>query len=96
MRIEGGRIPFENEETLNKTQKITDTYTQKKENDPSGETKYTDVYMKVEIDEELRIVVVKIIDSRTGELVRQVPPEFIVELLRRIEGILGVFLDKRV
>ncbi len=51
-------------------------------------------YLKIDIDRELEIPISKIIDMRTEEVIRQIPPEYIVELLRRLNELKGVFVSK--
>ncbi|MCD6551808.1 flagellar protein FlaG [Thermotoga sp.] len=47
-------------------------------------------------DDELNMVIVKIKDSETGELIRQIPPEVMVKLAKSINELLGILLDERV
>ncbi|MEN2986234.1 MAG: flagellar protein FlaG [Thermodesulfovibrionaceae bacterium] len=51
-------------------------------------------YLKIQIDEILQIPISKIIDMRTEEVIRQIPPEWIVEILRRMEELKGIFYSK--
>ncbi len=53
-------------------------------------------YLKIEIDDQLEIPVVKVFERDTNRLIRQVPPEHILNLMRRIDELLGVFLSERV
>jgi len=53
-------------------------------------------YLKIEIDDQLEIPVVKIFERDTNRLIRQVPPDHILRLMRRIDEMLGVFLSERV
>jgi flagellar protein FlaG len=46
------------------------------------------------LDSETKKVVVKIVDSETGETVRQIPPEDALKLSQRMNEIVGVLLDK--
>ena len=40
-------------------------------------------------------IVIKIIDNKTDEVIRQIPPEEVVELRKRLSDIQGLFLDKK-
>jgi flagellar protein FlaG len=51
-------------------------------------------YLQIDIDEQLRIPISKIIDMRTEEIIRQIPPEWIVDILRRMEELRGVIYSK--
>ncbi|WP_068860532.1 flagellar protein FlaG [Thermodesulfovibrio sp. N1] len=51
-------------------------------------------YLQIDIDEQLQIPISKIIDMRTEEVIRQIPPDWIVDILRRMEELRGVFYSK--
>ena len=51
-------------------------------------------YLQIDIDQQLRMPISKIIDMRTEEIIRQIPPEWIVDILRRMEELRGVFYSK--
>ncbi|ABS60266.1 flagellar protein FlaG [Fervidobacterium nodosum] len=48
------------------------------------------------IDKDTNMVVIKIKDPDTGEIIRQIPPELAVKLAKNIQEILGVLMDERV
>lgn len=47
------------------------------------------------IDRKTGMVIVRIKDKETGEVVRQIPPEVVVRLARTIEEFLGMLFDER-
>lgn len=53
-------------------------------------------YLQIDIDQQLKMPISKIIDMRTEEVIRQIPPEWIVEILRRMEELRGVLYSKEV
>ncbi|GAQ95252.1 flagellar protein FlaG [Thermodesulfovibrio aggregans] len=53
-------------------------------------------YLQIDIDQQLQIPISKIIDMRTEEVIRQIPPDWIVEILRRMEELRGVLYSKEV
>lgn len=55
-----------------------------------------DKYLKIDIDEQLKMPISKIIDMRTEEIIRQIPPDWIVDILRRLEELKGVFYAQEV
>ncbi len=57
---------------------------------------YMNKYLKIEIDKDLHEPVVKIIDKRTNEVVRQIPPEYILELAKKIDKLVGLLFSKEV
>lgn len=56
---------------------------------------YLNKYLKIEIDDQLEIPVVKIIERETNRVIRQIPPEYLLELMKRIDMMLGVLLNER-
>ena len=47
------------------------------------------------IDRKTGMVIVKIKDRETGEVIRQIPPEVVVKLAKTIEEFLGLLFDER-
>jgi len=58
--------------------------------------KICDHNIQFSIDDRSNKVVVKIINSSTGEVIRQIPPEKMLNLMRSIEQMLGLILDEKV
>lgn len=57
---------------------------------------YLNRYLRIDIDRDLEIPVVKIFERDTNRLIRQIPPEYLLEIMKRIDQMLGVFLSERV
>jgi len=57
---------------------------------------YLNRYLKIDIDDQLEIPVVKVFERDTNRLIRQVPPDYLLELMKRIDRMLGVLLSERV
>jgi flagellar protein FlaG len=57
---------------------------------------YLNRYLEIDIDDQLEIPVVKIFERDTNRLIRQIPPEHLLELMKRIDQMLGVLLNERV
>lgn len=57
---------------------------------------YLNKHLKVEIDEELNRPVVRIIDNETNEVVRELPPEEMVQLAKKIDQMVGLLFEKEV
>ena len=47
------------------------------------------------IDEVTNSTVIKVIDNDTGDVIRQVPPEIMLNLLQRMAEMVGLLLDER-
>lgn len=52
--------------------------------------------IRFSVDDETDKTVVKVVDSNTGEVIRQIPPESMLKLMHRIEKTLGLILDEKV
>lgn len=57
--------------------------------------KLFDSSLQIEIDKETGIQVVKIIDSQTKELIRQLPPETMLKVAKYIDEITGLLFEKK-
>ena len=51
--------------------------------------------LKIEIDADTDRIVVKILDDQSGELIRQIPSQEMVEIAKRLDAMQGVFVTKR-
>lgn len=48
------------------------------------------------IERELNMIIVKIKDVETGEIVRQIPPEVAVRIARNLQELIGILFDEKV
>jgi flagellar protein FlaG len=55
----------------------------------------TDPRLKIEVDDETDRVVVKVIKEESGEVIRQFPPEELLELEKFLSGSKGLLLQER-
>jgi len=53
-------------------------------------------YLKIDIDQELEIPVVKIMERDTNRVIRQIPPDYLLELMKRVDQLLGLLMEKEV
>jgi flagellar protein FlaG len=53
-------------------------------------------YLKIDIDQELEIPVVKIMEKDTNRVIRQIPPDYLLELMKRIDQLLGMLMERKV
>jgi flagellar protein FlaG len=51
-------------------------------------------YLKIDIDRELEMPVVKIMERDTNKVIRQIPPDYLLELMKRIDQLLGLLVEK--
>jgi flagellar protein FlaG len=53
-------------------------------------------YLKIDIDQELEMPVVKIMEKDTNRVIRQIPPDYLLELMKRIDQLLGLLMERKV
>jgi len=51
--------------------------------------------LKFAIDEESKRIVVKVIDTETNKIVREIPPEEVLRFVAKLHKFLGIFIDKK-
>lgn len=56
--------------------------------------KYFNRKIELKVENDLGITVVQVIDKDTGKVVRQIPPEDLVELSRRAKDLKGLLVSK--
>ena len=56
---------------------------------------HLNVQLKLSVNRDLEQVVAKIVDRDTGEVVREIPPEEMLEMAKRLEEMSGLLLDER-
>ena len=65
-------------------------------NQLNAEIAHADVALKIRIDHETGKNLIKVVDRKTGEVLREIPPEEVVRLEARIEKMIGIFLDRSI
>jgi flagellar protein FlaG len=56
---------------------------------------HLDVQLELSVNRELDRVVAKVVRRGTGEVVREIPPEEMLEMAKRLEEMSGLLLDER-
>ena len=56
--------------------------------------KFLNRKIHLELEEDLDMMIVKVIDSETDEVIRQIPPEELVELSRSASELKGLLINK--
>lgn len=51
--------------------------------------------MKMSYDEESQRVVVKIIDSETNKVIKEIPTQEVLEFIHRLHQMVGIFIDSK-
>ncbi|MFZ5814020.1 MAG: flagellar protein FlaG [Bacillota bacterium] len=52
--------------------------------------------LKFEVADDGHRIIVKVVDTRSGEIIREIPPEKLVEAFESMEDYLGVLFDRKV
>jgi len=58
--------------------------------------KFMNRAVRLEVEKDLHRVIIKLIDKKSGEVIRQIPPEELVELAKKMKEREGIFLRKEV
>ena len=53
-------------------------------------------YLAFEVDRPSNRIIIKIIDTETEEVIRQIPPEEMLRIMHHIDELLGLLVDERV
>jgi flagellar protein FlaG len=51
--------------------------------------------LKIEIDPDTDGIIVKVLDDQSGELIRQIPSQEMVEIAKRLDAMQGIFITRR-
>ena len=60
------------------------------------ESNFRPFSLSFRFEKELNRVVVKVIDPQTGELLREIPPESVIEALKQLRKAPGTLVDEEV
>jgi flagellar protein FlaG len=51
--------------------------------------------LQIQVDKETDIVVVKVIDKKTKEVIRQIPPEYVLKIAKYLDEITGLLFSEK-
>lgn len=57
---------------------------------------YLNKALKIEIDKDINEPVVKIIEVNTNKVIRQIPPEYVINIIKNINKMLGALINEKV
>jgi flagellar protein FlaG len=57
---------------------------------------YLNKSLKIELNEEIKEPVVKIIDITSNEVIRQIPPDYVINIIKNINKMLGALVNEKV
>ncbi len=96
IRPEGNNIQDESKNISDDLKKLNKEQIENLFKDIKEKFDYMNKYLKIEIDKDLHEPVVKIIDKRTNEVIRQIPPEYLLDLAKKIDKLVGLLFSKEV
>lgn len=56
---------------------------------------YLNSQLKIEIDNEIEQPVVKIMDINTNQVIRQIPPDYMINIIKNINKLLGALFEEK-
>jgi flagellar protein FlaG len=60
-----------------------------------GSIGQVDSSLRIEVDSDIHRIIVKVINNQSGEVIRQIPSQEIVEIAKRLDAMQGLLLTKR-
>ncbi len=65
-------------------------------NDLKRKLSLLNTQLKIQIDKDTDIIVVKVIDKETQKVIRQIPPEYILKIAKYLDEIAGLLFSEKV
>lgn len=56
---------------------------------------YLNKSLKIELDREIKEPIVKIIDTTSNEVIRQIPPDYVINIIKNINKMLGALVNEK-
>ncbi len=57
---------------------------------------YLNTHLNIQIDSKVNTVVVKIIDNKTNQVIKEIPPEYMLKIAEAMNNLMGIFVNKKV
>ncbi len=81
-------------EQVKQTQEVKDEDIKKLMEEIAKKFDMLSKYLQIDIDMELDIPVAKIIERETKRVIRQIPPDYLLDLMKKIDQMLAVLVEK--
>ncbi len=65
-------------------------------NDLKKKLSLLNTQLKIQVDKDTDIVVVKVIDKETQKVIRQIPPEYVLKIAKYLDEIAGLLFSEKV
>ncbi len=57
---------------------------------------YLNTHLNITIDKKADTTVIKIIDNKTNQVLKEIPPEYMLKIAEAINNLVGIFVNKKV
>lgn len=85
-----------NKQELERDRKYTEGEIKEALNDVNKALNPYDRKLEFSIHEETKIISVKVIDTNTEEVIREIPPEKILDMVAKLWELAGIIVDKKI
>lgn len=92
-----GQLDIQRNDTNVKTDSVQEQEN-KKEKLPSNELKHLldgSTYLQFSVHQETKDIIVKVLDTSTKEILREIPSERILDIVSKVVNHKGIFLDQK-
>lgn len=57
---------------------------------------YLNTHLNIQLDKKADTVVIKIIDNKTNQVIKEIPPDYVLKIAEAINNLIGIFVNKKV
>jgi len=57
---------------------------------------YLNTHLNISLDKKADSLIIKIIDNKTNQVIKEIPPEYMVKIAEAINNLVGIIVNKRV
>lgn len=57
---------------------------------------YLNTHLNISIDKKADSIVIKIIDNKTNQVIKEIPPEYMLRIAEAINNLVGIIVNKKV
>ena len=87
--------PYQGEEYMEKAEKVSDAFIRKAVDRVNQTFELEKRSLKFQIHDRLNEVMVKVIDSETQEVIREIPPEKLLDMFASMLELAGLLVDEK-
>ena len=57
---------------------------------------YLNTHLNIQLDKKADTVVIKIIDNKTNQVIKEIPPDYVLKIAEAINNLIVIFVNKKV